>query len=385
MLPLAGVKVLDLSRLLPGPYGSMLLADYGAEVIKVEDPGLGDYLRGVPPLVDGESAYFRGINRNKRSLALNLKAPEGVALLKRLAEQADVFLESFRPGVADRLGIGYAELRALNPRLVYCSVTGYGQTGPMRERSGHDLNYVALAGQLDQIGDGGPPVPDGPRPRPSMPRLQVADMAGAMYAALSIAMALVGRARTGEGAYLDVAMLDAALSWQPFQVMETLTDGRRFPGSLLSGGTWRYDVYWTADGKAVALAALEEKFWEAFCGAVGHPEWLNVEDPWTPGGLGDAVAEVFRTRTRDEWVAWARDKDVCLEPVLSMPETLEQAQVAARGLVGEGFLRSPVPIPGEEVGQRSPAPGLGEHTDAILSELGLSADEIRSLRARGVC
>lgn len=390
MLPLEGVRVLDLSRLLPGPYCSMLLADYGAEVIKVEDPGLEDYLRAIPPMVEGESVYFRGINRNKRSMTLNLKDLEGVKIFRRLAEKADVVLESFRPGVAERLGIGYEALKAQNPRLVFCSLSGYGQTGPLRDRSGHDLNYVALAGQLDQ------PMPpqdlrvDGPPPPgPSMPRLQAADMAGAMHAAFSIVSALLGRERTGEGTYLDVAMLDAALSLQPLQVAEVLATGNRSPVSVLSGGSYRYKLYWTKDHKAVALGALEDKFWEPFYEAFhkefGEAERQHVfefEPPYLPGS---DLAVLFRQRTRDEWVQWANDKDICLEPVLSLPEALEHPQVVARGLVAGDSLRSPVPIPGEDVGPRTPAPKLGEHTETILTELGLSAAEIRSLRERGVC
>lgn len=384
MLPLEGVRVLDLSRLLPGPYCSMLLADYGAEVLKVEDPGIGDYLRATPPMQEGESVYFGGINRNKQSLTLNLKDPEGVAIFRRLAEAADVVLESFRPGVAERLGIGYEALKAQNPGLVYCSLTGYGQTGPMRDRSGHDLNYVALAGQLDQESSFAE-IFDGEAPPTRMPSLQVADMAGAMYAAFSIVAALLGRERSGQGTYLDVAMLDAALSLQPLQVAEALALGSRRPVGVLSGMSPRYHVYWTQDGHAMALGALEDKFWEAFCEAACHPEWRQMDGGKRSYGLHTELAAFFRERTREEWVEWARDKDVCLEPVSSIPEALEQPQVKARGLVKEGAMRSPVPIPGENVGQRTPAPRLGEHTDAVLRELGLSGEEIRALHERGVC
>lgn len=376
MLPLEGVKVLDLSRLLPGPYCSMLLADYGAEVIKVEDPGLGDYLRWIPPLIEETSAYFRVLNRNKKSVTLNLKDPEGVAILRRLAEKADVVLEGFRPGVADRLGVGYADLKAVNPRLIYCSLTGYGQTGPYRDRSGHDLNYMALAGALDQLRPGADALP-------ILPGVQVADIAGAMYAAQSITMALFARERTGEGTYLDVAMLDAAMSWLPFVAARTFAAGAApRPGSTeLNGALARYAVYRTADGGAVALAALEEKFWHAFCAAAGHPEWRQERSVET---LRQSLAAFFAGRTRDEWAAWAEDKDVCLEPVLDFREALEHPQVRARELAAVDQLRSPVPYPGVEAGPRTPSPRLGEHTAEILAELGIDSSQVQSLRERAV-
>lgn len=376
MLPLEGVRVLDLSRLLPGPYCSMLLADYGAEVIKVEDPGLGDYLRWYPPMVEETSAYFVALNRNKKSVTLNLKDPEGVALLRRLAETADVVLESFRPGVADRLGVGYSDLKAMNPRLIYCSLTGYGQTGPYRDRSGHDLNYMALAGALAQLRPG-------PDALPILPGVQMADIAGAMYAAQSITMALFARERSGAGAYLDVAMLDAAMSWLPFVAARTFAEGTApRPGiTELNGALARYGVYGTADGKAVALGALEDKFWHAFCAAAGHPEWVKEPSEDT---LRRALSEFFTGRSRDEWAAWAREKDLCLEPVLEFDESLDHPQVQARRLVATNQLRSPVPFPGVDAGPRTPSPRLGEHTAEILGELGLDPSEVQSLRERAV-
>lgn len=372
-LPLSGIRVLDFSRLLPGPFCSMLLADYGAEVIKIEDPASGDYLREVPPLVNGTGAYFQALNRNKKSLSLDLKAREGVEIVHSLAQTADVVLETFRPGVADRLGIGHEALRQVNSRLVYCSLTGYGQTGPYRERSGHDLNYLALAGALDQFAAA-------PEALPILPGLQLADMAGAMYAAFGIAMALQERERTGTGRYLDVAMLDGVLSWLPFAAARTHLQGHapRVGETELTGATARYAVYRTSDERSVALAALETKFWQRFCEASGHLEWLTT----TEALLKHELSMFFAKKTQAEWIAWAEGKDLCLEPVLALHETLAHPQVRARGMAQPPGLGPVIPLAG--AGPHSPVPGLGEHTTAILGGLGMNEDEQKVLRDRGV-
>lgn len=374
MRPLEGVRVLDLSRLLPGPYCSLLLADYGAEVIKVEDPGLGDYLRAIPPLVEGTSAYFQALNRNKQSLTLNLKDPEGVALFRRLAKEADVVLESFRPGVADRLGVGYQDLQAVNASLVYCAVTGYGQTGPLRDRSGHDLNYMALSGALAQLtGEAGP----------ILPGVQVADMAGAMYGAFSIMMALYAREKSGKGTFLDVAMLDSAMTFLPFAAARARAQGRapRVGETELTGAVAHYGTYRTKDGRFVALGALEEKFWRAFCLAAEHPDWLLERSQST---LREVLSSFFLTRTQAEWAEWAVGKDICLDPVLELHEAFQHPQIQARGMVDAQALSAAVPFPGAAVGPSTPAPKLGEHTDAILRQLGLSDAQRDELRARAV-
>lgn len=374
-LPLSGVRVLDFSRLLPGPFCSMLLADYGAEVIKIEDPGFGDYLREVPPFTDGTGAYFKALNRNKQSITLNLKEPAGVAIVHRLTETADVVLETFRPGVVDRLGVGYEALNRVNSRLIYCSLTGYGQTGPYRDRSGHDLNYLALAGALAQFAADSEALP-------ILPGLQVADMAGAMYAAFGIVMALSDRDRTGEGAYLDVSMLDGVLSWLPFTAARTFAQGQApRPGETeLTGGTARYATYRTADGRGIALAALEEKFWQAFCHASGHLEWLSTSSEQQ---LKTELAAFFAKKTQADWITWTEGKDICLDPVLAFHETLDHPQVRARGMgQAPGQLGPVIPLAG--TGPGNPSPRLGEHTATILSGLGMSEEVQRSLRDSGV-
>ncbi|MFI4952074.1 MAG: CaiB/BaiF CoA transferase family protein, partial [Burkholderiales bacterium] len=269
--PLEGIRVLDLSRLLPGAVCTLHLADLGADVVKVEDTGRGDYARslGIAPGAAGGSAsgavsaFYRMVNRNKRSLALDLKAGAGRDAFLRLAQRADVIVESFRPGVIDRLGVGYANVAAINPRLVYCSITGYGQTGPYRDRPGHDINYLGYAGVLDQTG-----TADG---APALSNLQVADLlGGAMNAATAILAALFGAARRGRGAHVDIAMTDGALAHNIFALhaIETLGHAQPRGRDLLTGGVPCYGVYATEDSRYLAVGALEAKFWRALCDAL---------------------------------------------------------------------------------------------------------------------
>ena len=385
-LPLAGIRVLDLSRLLPGPYATLVLADLGADVVKVEDPAGGDYVRWMPPLAGQQSGYFHALNRNKRSLALDLRRPGGPEALRRLAARADVLVESFRPGVTDRLGVGWEALSRDNPRLVYCSISGYGQTGPYRLRAGHDLDYVALAGVLALNG-----APDAPLPL----AVQVADVAGGAWPAVAgVLAALVRRSVTGRGAHVDVAMVEGALGMLALQ--QGAADARGEPlrrgAEMLNGGWACYGVYRTRDGRFVALGALEPKFFEAFCEAVGRPEL--VERQYDDGGRG-ARAEleaIFAGRTRDEWGEFAAAHDVCLMPVLEGDEPRHDPQLAGRGnfleieTPWEGramrSLASPVRVSGAEPPRR-PAPALGADTDRVLAEAGFGDAEIASLRAGG--
>lgn len=392
-LPLEGIRVLDLSRLLPGPFCSLLLADYGAEVIKVEDMGMGDYARWSPPHYEGaqasaSSALFLSLNRNKQSIRLNLKDERGREALLRLVRDADVLLESFRPGVLDRLGVGYERMREVNPRIVYCALTGYGLDGPMRDRSGHDMNYLGLVGLLGLTGEeGGPPV---------QAAAQIADIGGGgLMAAFGILAALRERDRSGEGQLVDVSMADGSLAWLAMTAAMYLADGvvpRR--GQVpLAGGFVCYRPYACADGW-VTLGALEPKFFRAFCEGVGRPDL--AEHQFEPPG-SDAhrqLEEIFAARTREQWSGFAGEHDCCLEPVLELDEVMDSELVRAREMVVEvdqPGARRPVrqlglPVklsrtPGDP--RRLPGPGLGEHTGALLAQAGYSAEQIEELEWAG--
>jgi crotonobetainyl-CoA:carnitine CoA-transferase CaiB-like acyl-CoA transferase len=390
-LPLDGVRVLDLSRLLPGGFCSLLLADFGADVLKVEDTGMGDYVRWAPPYYDGaqesaRSALFLALNRNKRSIRIDLKQPDGREVLLRLAREHDVLLESFRPGVLDRLGVGYERLREENPALVYCAISGYGQTGPYVARSGHDMNYLGLVGLLGLTGErDGPPV---------QPAGQVADLGGgALMAAFGILAALRERERSGAGQLVDVSMSDGALSWLAMVAARHFADGavpRR--GELeLAGGIVCYRPYACADGW-VTLGALEPKFWQAWCRGVEREDLIERQfDP--PGSEVHAEVErIFAARTRAEWEAFAAQHDCCLEPVLDLDEALASELVRAREMVveldqpGAGKVRQlgvPIKLSRTPGGVRAPGPALGEHTDAVLAALGYSGSEIAALKEAG--
>src|SRR6202162_348767 len=277
--PLSGIRILDLSRLLPGAYASQMLADFGADVIKIEEPGSGDYGRFMPPHgAGGMSLYFLAMNRNKRSMTLNLKKDEGRTIFQRLARQADVILESFRPGVMERLGLGYEQLKEINPRIVYCAISGYGQDGPYRLRAGHDLNYAGYAGLLHYN--------RGARGEPAMPPTQLGDLAGGSFmAAIGILTALVGREQSGAGRMVDVSMTEGVMALLPFTDIAYLNTGEApIPvRSALDGGLPCYNIYETQDGKYVTLAALEYKFWHTFCTRTGHLELLPFHLPVGPG------------------------------------------------------------------------------------------------------
>lgn len=386
--PLAGKRVVDFSRLLPGPFTSLLLAELGAEVIKVEEPGTGDYARWYPPMAGDSSGAFAALNRDKKSIAVQLKSPEGLALAKRLALGADVVLESFRPGVMARLGLGWEALRAENPRLIYCAISGYGQTGPYRERAGHDINYAALSGALALNGYAGR--------EPVVMGIQLGDLGGgALYAALGVVSAVLERERTGEGRYLDVSMTDGALSFLTMllgKVAAGATNARRGEDEL-AGGLPCYGVYATKDGGAMALGALEPKFWQGFCAAVERPDLLGVGH--LIGEAGDearrALAALFATRTRDEWTTLFAQHDVCCEPVLEPAELAGHALHQARGAFATvGTLALPrTPLSPERTGHdgsaaSTPAPGLGADTREILRDLGYADADIDGLAARGV-
>src|SRR5205814_4724451 len=309
-----------------------LLADFGAEVLKVEDTGMGDYVRWSPPYYEGaedsaKSAYYLALNRGKRSIRLNLKEERGREVLLKLAREYDVLLESFRPGVLDRLGVGYERLREVNPRLVYCAITGYGQDGPYRDRSGHDMNYLGLIGLLGLTGDrGGPPV---------QAAGQIADIGGgAMMAAFGILAALRERDRSGQGQFVDVSMADGSLSWLALVAGRYFADGvvpER--GDLeLAGRLICYRPYACSDGW-VTLGALEPKFWQNWCRGAGREDLIEKQFE-APGSDAHAEVErIFLERTRDEWQAFASQHDCCLEPVLGLDEALGSELVRARAMV----------------------------------------------------
>lgn len=389
--PLEDIRVLDLSRLLPGPFATLLLADLGADVLKVEDTQGGDYARYFPPLGGSMSAVFAALNRDKRGIALDLKQPAGREVLLKLVAQADVLVESFRPGVMDRLGLGWSTLHAVNPRLVYCAISGYGQDSPLADKAGHDFNYLALAGLAGLTGRDG---------EVHLPGVQAADIAGgALYPVVGILAALHERARTGEGRLVDAAMTDGVAG------LGVMVQAKAFAGAPaegpgtdeLAGALLCYRPWRCGDGRYLAVGALEPKFWGKFCQAVGRPE-LALEGYATgvrKAALEAELTTLFATRTRDEWAAFLANADCCVEPVLTLAEARETPHARARGLFGthdhpeEGarFLHTfpnPKLLPGAEPpAEVRPAPRLGRDTRSVLQALGYGVEEIEALLASG--
>ncbi len=326
---LAGIRVLDLSQYIPGPFATQWLSDMGAEVVKVEPP-VGDPMRTMgEPDADGTTYFYKLANRNKQVVRLDLKTPDGKAALAAMLAKADVLVEAYRPGVLDRLGFGAEELNRLNPRLVHCSVSGYGQTGPHAPVAGHDLTYVALTGGL---------AASGIESRPVMTFPPLADHAGAMLAVQAVLAALLRRERTGQGARLDISLSEAALSWMG-GILSSVHRGHdlRREQDLINGGAAFYRLYRTADSRFVALGAIEEKFWRTFCHAVGHEEWIYRQ--FEPMPQNDLIAELealFLSKDRDQWAALLCPVDCCFEPVLEPAEAPDHPQWQARGVVRVG-------------------------------------------------
>jgi alpha-methylacyl-CoA racemase len=378
---LRGIRVLDLSRLLPGPFLTMVLADMGADVVKIEDPRVGDYLRAFPPAKGGIGGRYLAVNRGKRSLALDLKAPAGRDALLRMVERADVVVESFRPGVMDKLGLGYAQLSARNAKLIMCSISGYGQTGPYAHRAGHDLDYVGLAGVLAMSGPAGD--------APAMPGVQIADLAGgALWSATAILGALVGRERNGRGAHLDISMTEGALALLAAELGNADCGARPTRGvETLNGGLACYGVYRTKDDRYLAVGALEPKFWIALNQALGRPPQIAelAGNAAQQAQVRAELAAIFATRTAAEWHEHLAAHDCCVEVVLEPEELAAHPLHHARevfftidGGAGVGPIRqvrTPVGAPEDP----RPPPRLGEHTREVLAEYGFDDAEIAAL------
>ncbi|MBR9867273.1 MAG: CoA transferase [Oceanospirillales bacterium] len=374
--PLKGLKILDLSTLLPGPYASMLLADLGADVLRVESASRHDLVRGMKPQIDGQSAAFSYLNRGKQSLALNLKHPGAVGVISQLLGEYDILIEQFRPGVMSRLGLDYETLKQVNPQLIYCSITGYGQTGPYRDRAGHDINYLALSGVASHMGR----KASGPAPM----GLQVADIAaGSHPAVIAILAAVIGRQGSGEGCYLDISMADNTLALQALMVPGALNGGSdpEAEGNFLNGGGF-YDYYRTADDRYISVGSLEPQFRQRLAQA------MNIQDnpPLEDRQFKTLLQQKFSHQDLDSWCEQLAGLDICVEPVLTVSEAAQHPQFIARNMVvtresGErqvdsalGFEKQPV---------RS-APLCGEQAEQIMQRLGYSRSEIETLRNDGL-
>ncbi len=383
--PLQGLRVLDLTRLLPGPLATQHLADHGAEVIKIEDTGAGDYARTMGPMADGSSYFFQVVNRNKKSLRLDLKRERGRELFLRLVGTADVVVEGFRPGIMRKLGLDYATLARENPALVYCSISGYGQTGPYAQRAGHDINYIGYAGVLDQTGTAGR--------APAIPNLQMGDLLGGTLCSLvGMLMAIVDARASGKGRHVDIAMTDGVLAHAIFPLVEVLSRNRVRPRGedLLTGGVPCYGVYETSDGRYMAVGALEEKFWHGVCDALGRADLKPVRLATGEEGARARIAleDIFRSRTQEQWTALFAGVDCCVTPVLTLEEGLQDPHLHARGMIidvaGVKQFSAPFGLTGLSQDEWKPAPDPGADSDTLLAQLGLTPDEIEELHRNGV-
>lgn len=387
MAPLDGLRVLDLSRLMPGPLCTMILGDLGADVVKVEQPGMGDYARFAPPLIGDTGSAFLMLNRNKRSITLNLKNTEANKILCKLAQKADVFVESYQPGVADRLGVGYPAVSKVNERIIYCSISGFGQTGPYRDLVGHDLNYASYSGTIGATGfKGGPPV---------IPAVQIADIQSAIYGAVAIVAALYRREKTGKGEFIDVSLMDAAVASMimPLSYLFAGTSTERGE-SFLSGGAPFYNVYETKDGRFISIAPLEPRFWVELCNILGVEEYQDqqIAPIEVSQRIRADLAQKFLDKNRDEWVKILNGREVPCAPVYDVCEVPTDPQVKARQMIFEmetesfgrlNQLATPIRFSESPLTVRSDPPKLGQHTQQILLELGYSAADVERLKTAG--
>jgi crotonobetainyl-CoA:carnitine CoA-transferase CaiB-like acyl-CoA transferase len=388
-LPLQGIRVLDLSQLLPGSLCTQMLGDLGADVIKIEHPERGDSFRYVAPFIGNWGSYFHIANRNKKGLSLNLKTQEGLEILKELAEKADVLLENFRPGAIGKMGLGYEDLKQINPRLIYCSLTSFGQDGPHSDRAAHDLDVMGLSGILDLLGVQGQ--------QPIVPVVQFAGVSASLNAVIGILTALFMRERTGEGQRIDASLLDGLTPFLSLIMAQYMTDGKlpKRGEANLGGGSVTYNVYKTRDGKYISLGCVEEKFWKGFCQAIDRedlvPAWsMPVTDQQV---IMAEVRTIIAGKTRTEWLSLLSQFETCFAPVNDLEEALADPQVIHRGLWFKG--RHPhggsIPQQGFPVkfsactpGWRTPPPDLGEHTKAILRAIGYSEAQIAAWLSKGI-
>ena len=387
--PLSTLKVLDFSALLPGPFGTLVLADLGADVLRVESPTRPDMVRMLPPMDDGISAVHGYLNRSKRSVAVDLKKPEGVEVIRRLVQDYDIVVEQFRPGVMDRLGVGYEALRAINPGLIYCSITGYGQTGPYRDRAGHDLNYLSIAGMTGYNGR----RDSGPAPM----AFQVADVAGgSCHAVMAILAAVIHRQVTGEGQHIDISMTDAAFSLHALTAPPALVGGEdpQLERTQLNGGSF-YDCYETRDGRWFSVAGIEPQVFMQFCQAIGRPDLAGKGLAMAPEIVAEVkagIAEAMKQKDYSEWLDIFAAIDACVEPVLSLSEACEHPQLKARDMIvevpaGEGRTQrqvaSPIRFSVSQPEYRFTGARLGAHTAEVLSVQGFSEEDIAALKKAG--
>lgn len=395
--PLSGIKILDLTRLLPGPMCTLHLADMGADVLKIEELSIGDYARLMPPMQNKNSVFFHAVNRNKRSIAIDLTREEGRLLFFKLSETADIIVESFRPGVVNKLGIDYETLKKNNPKLIYCSITGYGQTGPYRDKAGHDINYCAYTGVLDRgrkpnLSHSLIPSPNGEgaggEVQPFIPNFQIADVVGgSLNAAMGILAALVQQKMTGEGQYIDVSIMDGILA----HATTALAQVDHGEHGFLTGALPCYSIYETSDKKFMALGALEFKFWERFCKAIDRADLVifHMVAEEQAQKVFTEVSTIFESNTQQFWTEKFKDIDCCVSPILSLKEALNNEQVQARNMIqiknyhDEGEVLQfglPLKFSSFQFEVEMPAPLLGEHTEAELQKIGCSESEIKELR-----
>jgi crotonobetainyl-CoA:carnitine CoA-transferase CaiB-like acyl-CoA transferase len=388
--PLEGIRIIDFTRLYPGPFGTQLLGDFGAEVIKLESKDSPDYIRFFPPVFKKEGAGYMAVNRNKKSFVIDTRSEEGKELFFKLVEKSDVVVEQFRPGVIDSMGLGFKEAASRNPKIIYCSITGFGQTGPYSQIPGHDMNYMGLAGITDNIG-----VKDGD---PVIPGIQVADVAGGgLMSVIGILSALAARERTGRGQHVDVSMFDGILPFMGMQYSAFLA-GAGLPkrgDTLLAGGLICYDVYKTKDDKYITIGALEFKFWKRVCELIGKEEWVDKQ--FVEGDERDRIKgelkKIVAGKTRDEWMEVFRGEESMVEAVLTLDEVEKDPHALARDMIvemdhpTEGKVKGigiPIKFSDTEAKEIKPPPILGEHNEEILRLIGLSDEEIGDLREKGV-